>query len=561
MKIFDLLKMKYADWENQVKSYLSKTLGQDYDTNYGNSTIFGQLINVINGSVQNIMSYIEDSITEKNKYTAQRKKSIYGLAAITGYNPSLGKSSSCNIKINFKPSTYNTDGIIINNNTKLQLNQNGLIYNIKLSQEAIVYSLDKDNSSKVIPVVEGTYQTQRFYSTGGQLYTKNIPFIGDTDLDYLEVRVNNKLWERCDSFYDMLPNSSQYVAKTSIIKGFDLVFGNDEFGKSLKSGDVVDVKYLLHNGELGNINPNDVVKFTFIEPLLDIYGNEVDGNEIFNVLLVDKDSANSGTYSETTAQVREMIGFNSRSLVLADPKNYKSLLSRFSFVGYNRTWSNEGSLIINSLIMKNYKQSMESGLDYFNLKDGDFKLNDEQKDTIVRYISNSGQTLAGTTYKIIDPTLAKYACYCYVTLKNQSADQTIIENKIRNIVGEFFSDIYNDQFIPKSDLVYIIKGEISEIDGVNIYFVSERNETAITTGSYVKNIYMYNPTKGNYIYRTETVGVERGTNPNLGLDSHGNIYLDEDGLYPVLLGGWSYGVDSATETKTTITNPLIIVFE
>ena len=64
MKIFSLLQVKYQQFEGAVKSYLSKTLSS-YGVAYGNNTIFGQLINVINNVVQNIMLYIEDSLTEQ----------------------------------------------------------------------------------------------------------------------------------------------------------------------------------------------------------------------------------------------------------------------------------------------------------------------------------------------------------------------------------------------------------------------------------------------------------------------------------------------------------------
>ena len=65
-------------------------------------------------------------------------------------------------------------------------------------------------------------------------------------------------------------------------------------------------------------------------------GNEIDGNAYFNIYLEDRTGVTNGTYSETTAHVKEMIGYNSRSLVLADAKNYKIFLNKFSFVGYNR---------------------------------------------------------------------------------------------------------------------------------------------------------------------------------------------------------------------------------
>ena len=102
MKIFSLIETQYNQYVLAVKKYLSNLLSKSGDI-YGNNTIFGQMINVLSNTVQNMMLYIEDALVEQNKYTAQRKKSIYGLAALSGYNPSLGKATGVQLKIDYIP--------------------------------------------------------------------------------------------------------------------------------------------------------------------------------------------------------------------------------------------------------------------------------------------------------------------------------------------------------------------------------------------------------------------------------------------------------------------------
>lgn len=560
MKIFKLLDTRYENFVNTVKSYLSKVL-TDYNTNYGNNTIFGQLINVVTSAIQNSQLYIEDSLVEQNKYTAQRKKSIYSLAQLSGYNPSLGKAAGAQIKLSYIPSNVQKLNLIINNHQKLTCTQNGLTYNVILPQEAIVVNVDQDNSSKYLYVVEGDFETQSFVSTGGQLYSLNVGFSGDADIDYLEVKVNNEVWERVDSLYDMSANSKQYCVRTSLGRGFDLVFGNEEFGKPLQANDTVDVTYLTHDGELGNIDLNVETYFTFNDPLQDISGETVDGNSIFNVTLASHDYATSGTNSESKDQVREMIGLNTRSLVLSTPNSYKNLINKFSFCGYNRTWSEPGSLIVNSLIMRNYKQLLKDGKDYFNLHEEDFRLSEVQKESIQNFINRSNNQLAGVVYNIYDPIICKYAAYVYIKLKSANYDRYYISNQIRDLVGEFFADIKSDIFIPKSDLVHLIKSKIDAIDSVDIYFLSERNETAMITNQYVDEKITYNVAKGTYERKTETVYLFEQEDPNLGLDAHGNIYLENDMQFPVLMGGWSYISNNDKNDLTYVDDPLIIVFE
>lgn len=561
MKIIDLLQTRYTDYENQVKLYLSKTL-KDYNENYGNNTVMGQLVNVLGSTVQNILLYIEDSLTEQNKYTAQRKKSIYSLAQIGGYNPSLGKSASCIVRLTVQPNNYSLYSVVIPDKTKVVCSYNGLKYNIILPQEAITIAIGSDTSNKYMQVVEGTFETQTFIASGGQLYTQTVLFNGDIDIDYLEVKVNDETWTRADSLYDMDPDGKQYVAKTSLSKGIDLLFGNNQFGRALNVNDKIVVTYLLHDGEIGNIETTDDVYFSFEDEILDASGESINANEMFVVKLEDANTVSGGTYSETTAQVKEMIGYNSRSLVLADPKNYKMILNRFSFVGYNRTWSEEGSLIVNSIILRNYQQLLENGSDYFNLSKSDLFLTPQQKNSIKNCIANSGMQLAGVTYKISDPEICRYACYVYLKMKDQQYDKISIEQTIRNAVGEFFMNLNSDIFVPKSDVITAIKDACPQVDGVDLYFIGEKNEQAITDKRYVNRTYTFNPSKGMYDVKEETVFVEDGTNPGLGFDEYGNIYLANNDQFPVLMGGWKFlssarGMDPQ---YTQVTDPLTIVF-
>lgn len=526
MKLFGLLETKYSRLSTAFKTELNKVL-TDYNTKYGDSSIFGQMINVLTASVQNIMLYLEDALTEQNKYTAQRKKSIYNLAALSGYNPSTGKASCAQLLITFTPNNYdkNNLNVIINNHEKLVCTQNGLLYNIVLPQESVVMSLDGiSDHSRIVQAVQGRFEKQSFLSTGGKYYTINLQCNGNVDQDYITVKVNNHKWEKCDSLYDMEADGIQYFCKTSYSGGLDFVFGNDVHGRSLKNNDVIEIEYLVHDGVDGNLNSMEHTYFVFDNELKDTEGNEIDGNAVFNITFASNDSVTSGSDSESKEQVRQMIGLNSRSLVLAAPQHYKAFINKFSFCGYNRTWSDRGSMIINSMILKNFKNSMETGNDYFELKESDFLLSDNQKQSILNYIETSGNQLSGVVYNILNPTLRKYVAYIYVKMKNKRYDELSIKNHIKVLVGDFFANVQSDIYIPKSDLIHIIKENVSGIDSIDVYFVSEQNDKAIYDSKYIDK------ETGEVVY------VFDDQNPNLGLDDHGNIYLKSNNEFPILRG-------------------------
>lgn len=564
MKYFDLIQVKYDNFVSSVKNKVAQQVA-GYNTNFGNNTIFGQLINVMLSAVQNVLLYIEDAVTEQNKYTAQRKSSIDGLAQLSGYQVSLGKAAGCNIILSYKANNIQNSSVILRNHTKLYCMQNGLIYNLILPQEAIYLSIDKDNSSKYLYAVEGDFESQTFTATGGQLWTKNLNIIGNIDIDYFTATVNGEVWERVDSIYDMSVNGKQYVLRKNMYSGVDLVFGNGQHGQIINDGDFIKIDYLIHTGENGNINTDSEVSFIFKDKIINNIGEEISGNELFNIEADTTNYISCGTNAENIYQLKQMIGYNSRSFCLSDPKNYKVYINRFSFCGYNRTWSEEGSLIVNSLIMEKYSSKVSQGSDYFNLDESDFVLTDAQKKAIVDSITNSGQQLAGSVYNIFDPVLCKYALYLYITLKDSTYDRQSIETQIRNLVGQFFCNVESDIFIPKSDIIHLLKQNIPELDSVDAYFLSEKNETALKNGYYTIPSKRFNIKTQSYDKYDEVVYLYPGEDPGLGLDEHGNIYLANDTEFPILKGGWTYlskdDNNSWEVAEGSISDPLIIVFK
>lgn len=557
MRLFSLRNIQFNQILSDIAGYLAKSTGSVKSIN--KSTVFGQLITVIAGVAHNIMLYIEDSLVEQNKYTAQRKKSVIGLAALSGYQPSYGKAAGVWVRVSHKVNNRVPLDVIIPEHQQILCSQNGLYYNMILDRPAMVVKCDTNLANEYIYAVQGQFETQRFIATGGSLYTQNIKFVSFMDTDYIDVKINGESWTRKESIFDMDANEHAYFVKYNPVSGVDIIFGNGVNGALIKEDDIIEVSYLLHDGESGNVDVNESSYFLFSRMLKDIAGDDVDGNTCFDIKFASDDAVAAGANSESIDQIRHMIGFNSRSLVLSDSNAYKAFLNKFSFVGYNRTWSDPGSLVVNSLVMRNYKLDMKAGEDYFKLRPDQFVLSKIQKESIQNAIGKSGMQLAGTAYNILDIELCKYACYIYIKLKDNSSDHELVSAKIRSLVGEFFGDINSDSYIPKSDVINLIKNNIDEVDGISCYFLSERNETAIQKQEYDDRQYLYDPLTGTYRTKTVTVRLHDGENPMLGLDAHGNIVIDSDNEFPVLMGGWDFLNKAGQEV--TIADPLIIVYE
>ena len=556
MRLFGIKDIQFQKIFEGFEQYLQNSIGAVTEVN--KSSIFGQLITILSGVVNNTILYIEDALTEQNKYTAQRKKSVYGLAAQSGYVPSYGRAAGVWVQLQHKANNNQTQDIIIQDKTKIISTQNGMYYCLSLGKPAITIDCSRGLETEYLYAVQGNFESQTFVGSGGELYSINMRYTGYLDTDYLQVYVNGERWTQAASMYDMLPMEKAYTYKYNPVQGIDIMFGNEHHGRPIYENDNIEVQYLLHDGEAGNLTYDPNTYFVFSRPLQNTNGEEVSGNEIFDIKFATKDAVASGSNSEPIEQVRQMIGFNSRSLVLADSNNYKSFINKFSFCGYNRTWSEPGSMIVKSLVMRNYALAMKDGKDYFNLQDKDFILSDIQKASIKNAIISSNMQLAGTIYDIIDMDLCKYAMYVYVKLKDSLTDKHVVTEKIKNAVGDFFGDVYSDSYIPKSDIIMTIKDNVAEVDGVNIYLLSQKNEEALFNGKYIKKDYKYDPLTGTYKDTSRTIYLAPDENPNLGLDAHGNILIEADHEFPVLMGGWTWINDKGDEITA---NPITIIYE
>ena len=149
--------------------------------------------------------------------------------------------------------------------------------------------------------------------------------------------------------------------------------------------------------------------------------------------------------------------------------------------------------------------------------------------------------------------------YIYIKLKSEKYNREIISKQIKNLIGEYFSNIESDMFISKSDIIQLLKNKVEGLDSINIYLLCEKNEDALIHGKYKEEYFEINRLTGEYVKKIQTVKLYSGENPNLGFDNHGNICLKSDYQFPVLMGGWQY--KNLNGDLVDIIEPLKIIFE
>lgn len=550
MNLFKIMQTSFDNFDNTVKSYLAKTLNS-LGIEYTHSQIFGVIFNAIKGIMQNAMFYIEDAFTEQNIFTATRKKSIYSLARISGYEPYYGSTAVGTVigtvVINNgldNPSTK----IYIQNKTPLINQETGLKYSIYLPTDYYIFDIAKPLVTHEFKVVEGTWESSSFTSRGLLMETFNITMTEEFDAEYLDVYVDGVKFNRAACFYDMTEKSQEYVLHIGFDSTLEIMFGNDINGVKLNEGQNVYVEYLIHHGSLGNIVQEAKPEFKFLNNCYDGFGNDVDANQYIKFVM--NNIISGGNMPDSIGNVRKMIGYSSRNLVYATEDNFKLLLRRFSFIGQSSVWSEPNSLTVTISCLSNKHNNISSPEQYFELNEDKLLLTEYQKQMITTTINNSKKLFGGLQVLFKDPVICKYAGICYVKC-NSNYNRETIKTQIKNSIANYFMSLpENVQFIAKSDLVMAVMNDVNNIDSFDIHIISELDESAYYDGYYyrqelkfVNGTYQYTPVK--YIYESDV---------HPGLDDYGNIQLNSKMEIPIFHGGFKYYPNKDEhDYKTTIT--------
>jgi len=538
MKLFNLTQTNFDNFDSTINNYLNKVfIGLGIQNS--KYQLFTVIFNGIKNVMQNVMLYIEDAFTEQNIETAVRQKSIYSLAKLSGYEPYYGTAATGILKGSLISNTnlsQEIKKIYVNNYSILENVDSGVNYILYLQSDRYVFDVEKPLISYDLRIVQGFYKSSNYTSNGEELESIHLTIGGMFDKNYIKVFVNNEEWQPVSNLYDMTENGKEYVISIGFDNELDINFGNGIYGKVLNSGDNIKIEYVVHNGTRGNINNISNTKFRFLSKGTDFYGNDIDLNSY--IKLSCENFISGGTNSDTIYDVKKMIGYNSRSNVLASIDNYILFLKHFSFLGNFNVWAenNSNTIVINAItnVLNNIKDINE----YKQINDKDLFLTEEQKTNILTVLDKSSNTFAGINITFLDPIIYKYAIMYYVKLEDIFY-KDIVKNNLETYTLEFFSKYnFNVTFISKSDILKYILDNVEHIKSINIEIISEANEMAYGEGdhSYYKyKTYVYNNKvnykKTKYFYET---------NLHLGLDDIGNISLDNNIYIPLLQGNFKY---------------------
>jgi hypothetical protein len=511
---------------NTTYNFLQKTYNQSRNV-FTTASAWGQILFVLENLSQLILYFIEDSITELNIYEATRDYSVRSLARIAGYDPARAMAAQGEVAVswNLKSTDVGGGAVIIQENTRIQCEQNGLAYTLMINGPRVKVSLTRGTAFK-FKTIQGAFSTTTFTGTGNALQSFNVPVKGGVFLDQFNVKVsiNDNRWKQYSSLYDIPLEGQGYLVMSGINEGIDIYFGNSNFGKVPPPGSFIKVEYLQTSGSLGNLRSTATSKITykFLDQGTDLFGKAVNLNDYLQI--VNTVDPSFGADEEPIAITRLAAPKTSRAFVFANAANYEIYLQKFNIFSQIQAFSTfddeylDDDNVVYLYLVPDVTVGLTSNEDYFSIPISSFLLTSAQKLAILNLIEDSGSMIATTVVKIVEPRISRYVGNAIITTF-EGFDPEIIKDKIQEMVSTYFINLKRRDKIPRSDMIALIES-VPGVDSVSFYFVGQENEAYHATIDALPNTSVSE------------------LNTNIGFDEFGDIIIGRGELV-VIRGGWN----------------------
>jgi len=511
---------------NTTYNFLQKTYNQSRNV-FTTASAWGQILFVLENLSQLILYFIEDSITELNIYEATRDYSVRSLARIAGYDPARAMAAQGEVAVSWNLKTADVGGgaVIIQENTRIQCEQNGLAYTLMINGPRVKVALTRGTAFK-FKTIQGAFSTTTFTGTGNALQSFNVPVKGGVFLDQFNVKVsiNDNKWKQYSSLYDIPLEGQGYLVMSGINEGIDIYFGNSNFGKVPPPGSFIKVEYLQTSGSLGNLRSTATSKITykFLDQGTDLFGKAVNLNDYLQI--VNTVDPSFGADEEPIAITRLAAPKTSRAFVFANAANYEIYLQKFNIFSQIQAFSTfddeylDDDNVVYLYLVPDVTVGLTSNEDYFSIPISSFLLTSAQKLAILNLLEDSGSMIATTVVKIVEPRISRYVGNAIITTF-EGFDPEIIKDKIQSTISTYFINLKRRDKIPRSDMIALIES-VPGVDSVSFYFVGQENEAYHATIDSLPNTSVSE------------------LNTNIGFDEFGDIIIGRGELV-VIRGGWN----------------------
>lgn len=289
---FDTLKSNFVTFLKSQNTF------KDYNFEGSNMNV---LLDVMSYNTFLNSFYLNMVASEMFLDSAQKYDSVVSHAKELNYVPESYRSSTANVDIVFETAGITNGKLTIPKGTIFSgINSNGT-YSFVTSYNAVYTSGNSTFYANNVELYEGSYTSQSFvtdYSIENQRFILTNPNI---DLNSLTINViennghSNTLFSHVTTLYGLNANSTVYFIQASQNNNYEIVFGDNTFGRRPQNGSVISANYRICNGPV-----SDGISIFQLSQSLDTVNN---GR--VNVLnLTAQGNSTSGSFGEDIETIR-----------------------------------------------------------------------------------------------------------------------------------------------------------------------------------------------------------------------------------------------------------------
>lgn len=193
--------------------------------------------------------------------SAQLRPNVTSIASKLGYLPSSKRAARARVSLVVTPTDPDTadSTLTVNRDHQFYANKDGQTFILSPDSEYIANLVNGAYTFPNITLLQGTWTINGFL-VKTQFGTESfvIPNAGaDTNTMDVAVRASETsadqvIYKRFDTAYDLGKDAELYFLKENRNGLFEFKFGDDKFAKSVKYGNVITIRYLITDGEIGN---------------------------------------------------------------------------------------------------------------------------------------------------------------------------------------------------------------------------------------------------------------------------------------------------------------------
>jgi hypothetical protein len=289
----NLVGLDFQALKDSFKSYLKgQSRFQDYDFDGSN---FSVLLDVLAYNTYLNSFYTNMVASEMFLDTAQLRDSVISHAKELNYLPRSFRSSQANLNITITPTT-SVSSVTIDKGTNFTAKVAGNTFNFMTTSDLVL--TEKTGSSFIannIAIYEGTNVTDTYvinYSIPQRFLLTN----PTADISSIEISViedsgaNTYTYTYAPNLFGVLSTSKVFFLQATASEQYEVLFGDDNYGRRPRNGAIVQITYRICSGEL----PNGASIF--------VNNSNIDGHA--NVKIVTATSAYGGAVNESIESIR-----------------------------------------------------------------------------------------------------------------------------------------------------------------------------------------------------------------------------------------------------------------